>query len=71
MIRSGAKLTQSVFFAAPRLCVKIQLPGLGSKPSLAPQHAGLDPYELKKSIEAKLKKFFTALGNLDRESTKT
>jgi hypothetical protein len=26
---------------------------------------------LKKSIEVKLKKFFTALGNLDRESTKT
>jgi len=26
---------------------------------------------LKKSIEAKLKKFFTALGNLNRESTKT
>jgi hypothetical protein len=26
---------------------------------------------LKKSLEQKLKKFFTALGNLDRESTKT
>ena len=31
----------------------------------------MDPYELKKRIEAKLKKFFTALGKLDRESTKT
>ena len=41
------------------------------KVKLRAQHAGLDPYELKKSIEAKLKKFFTALGNLDRESTKT
>ena len=28
------------------------------------------PYALKKSIEAKLKKFFTALGHLDRESTR-
>ena len=35
------------------------------------EHAALDPFDLKKSIEAKLKKFFTALGNLDRESTKT
>jgi hypothetical protein len=26
---------------------------------------------LKKSIEAKLKNFFTVLGNLDRESTMT
>ena len=31
----------------------------------------LDPFALKKSIEDKLKKFFTALGNLDREATKT
>lgn len=42
-----------------------------TKVKLRGQHEGLDPYELKKSIEAKLKKFFTALGNLDRESTKT
>jgi hypothetical protein len=26
---------------------------------------------LKKSIEVKLRKFFTALGNLNREATKT
>jgi hypothetical protein len=38
---------------------------------LRAEHARLDPFELKKSIEAKLKKFFTALGHLDRESTKT
>jgi hypothetical protein len=41
------------------------------KAQLRAQHAGLDPFALKKSIEIKLKKFFTALGNLDRESTKT
>jgi hypothetical protein len=43
----------------------------GTKTKLRAEHAGLDPFALKKSIEAKLKKFFTALGNLDRESTKT
>jgi hypothetical protein len=42
-----------------------------TKMKLRAEHAGLDPFALKKSIEAKLKKFFTALGNLDRESTKT
>lgn len=41
------------------------------KAKLRAEHATLDPFELKKSIEAKLKKIFTALGNLDRESTKT
>jgi hypothetical protein len=35
------------------------------------KHARLDPFALKKSPELKLKKFFTALGNLNRESTKT
>jgi hypothetical protein len=42
-----------------------------TKAKLRAQHATLDPFALKKSIEAKLKKFFTALGNLDRASTKT
>ena len=42
-----------------------------TKAKLRGQHAALDPFALKKSIEAKLKKFFTALSNLDRESTKT
>ncbi|HYV31303.1 MAG TPA: integrase [Candidatus Binatia bacterium] len=41
------------------------------KAQLRAKHEELDPFELKKSIETKLKKFFTALGNLDRESTKT
>jgi hypothetical protein len=42
-----------------------------TKTRLRAEHEGLDPFALKKSIEAKLRKFFTALGNLDRESTKT
>ena len=41
------------------------------KANLRAEHAALDPFALKKSIEAKLKKFFTVLGNLDRESAKT
>jgi hypothetical protein len=41
----------------------------GTKTRLRTEHAALDPFELKKSIEVKLKKLFTALGNLDREST--
>lgn len=42
-----------------------------TKAKLRAEHAALDPFALKKSIEVKLRKFFTALGNLDRESTKT
>ena len=42
-----------------------------TKARLREEHAALDPFELKKAIERKLKNFFTALGNLDRESTKT
>jgi hypothetical protein len=42
-----------------------------TKAKLRAQHAGLDPFALKKSIEVKLRKFFTALGNLNREATKT
>ena len=41
-----------------------------TKVRLRAEHAGLDPFALKKSIERKLQSFFTALGNLDRESTK-
>jgi hypothetical protein len=41
-----------------------------TKAKLRAEHAKLDPFELKKNIEIKLKKFFTALGNLDREATK-
>ena len=43
----------------------------GRKTQLRAEPAGLDPFALKKSIEEKRKKFFTALGNLKRESTKT
>ena len=42
-----------------------------TKAKLRAEHAALDPFALKKNIEAKLKNFFAALGNLDRESTKT
>ena len=42
-----------------------------TKIKLRTEHTRLDPFALKKSIELKLKKFFTVLGNLDRESTKT
>ena len=41
-----------------------------TKARLRAKHAGLDPFALKKSIEEKLKIFFTALGNLNREATK-
>jgi hypothetical protein len=41
-----------------------------AKERLRAAHAGLDPFALKKSLELKLQRFFTALGNLDRESTK-
>ena len=33
-------------------------------------HAGLAPFELQKNMEIKLQKFFTALGNLNREATR-
>ena len=42
-----------------------------TKAKLRAEHAELDPFALKKSIEVKLQKFFTALGNLNREATKT
>lgn len=53
-----------------RLLQSPQIPET-TKARLRAQHAELDPFALKKSIEAKLRKFFTLLGNLDRESTKT
>jgi hypothetical protein len=40
-----------------------------TKAKLRKEHAALDPFALKKSIEVKLRKFFTVLGNLDREAT--
>ena len=41
-----------------------------TKAKLRAEHTQLDPFALKKTIEIKLKKFFTALGNLNREATK-
>lgn len=41
-----------------------------TKAKLRTEHAHLDPFALKKCIEQKLRKFFTALGNLNREATK-
>ena len=51
----------------------LESPGIpeATKARLRAQHAKLDPFALKKNIEVKLKNFFTVLGNLDRESTKT
>jgi hypothetical protein len=42
-----------------------------TKTKLRSQHAQLNPWSLRKSIELKLKTFFTMLGNLNREATKT
>jgi hypothetical protein len=42
-----------------------------TKARLRAEHALLDPFALKKRIEAKLKNFFNVLSNLNRESTKT
>src|SRR5215510_8574460 len=41
------------------------------KNQMRTQHVGLDPFALKKGIEKKLTNFFTLLGKLNRESTKT
>ncbi len=41
-----------------------------TKVKLHAEHAILDPFALQKNIEIKLQKFFTALGNLNREATK-
>jgi transposase InsO family protein len=41
-----------------------------TKTKLRAEHARLDPFELKKVIESKLRNFFTVLPNRDRESTK-
>ena len=40
-----------------------------TKARLRAEHALLDPFALKKNIETKLRKFFTVLGNLNREAT--
>ena len=52
-----------------RLLDSLDIPE-ATKVKLRAEHAKLDPFELKKNIEIKLKTFFTALGNLNREATK-
>ena len=52
-----------------RLLASPDIPEL-TKSRLRAEHAGLDLFALKKNIEAKLKKFFTVLGNLNYEATK-
>ena len=42
-----------------------------TKARLRAEHAKLDPFALKKRIEQKLQKFFTALGYLDCELSKS
>ena len=40
-----------------------------TKAKLRAENVVLGPFALKKSIELKLRKFFTALGNLNRKAT--
>ena len=66
--------TKRIYEATPkapyqRLLESADLPE-ATKLKLRDQHAKLDPFELKKNMELKLKKFFTALENLNREATK-
>ena len=64
--------TKRVYEATPktpyeRLVESSDIPE-AKKRELRDRHAKLDPFELKKNIEIKLKKFFTAPGNLNREA---
>ena len=52
-----------------RLLASADIPE-ATKTRLQAEHATLNPFELKKNIEAKLKKFFTVLGNLNRAAMK-
>jgi hypothetical protein len=66
--------TKRIYEAQPqtpyaRLLASPQIPEL-TKAKLRAAHATLDPFALKKSIETKLKKFFTLWSNLNREATK-
>jgi hypothetical protein len=66
--------TKRVYEKAPqtpyqRLLASPDIPA-ATKAKLRAEHTGLDPFALKKNIEIKLKKFFTVLGNLNREATK-
>jgi hypothetical protein len=51
-----------------RLLASADIPE-ATKDKLRAEHARLDPFTLKNNIEAKLKNFFTVLGNLNREAT--
>ena len=71
--KKGGK-TKRIYEKTPRtpyqrLLASAEIPE-DRKAELRALHAKLDPFELKKNIEVKLKKFFTALGNLNREATK-
>ena len=66
--------TKRVYAATPktpyqRLLASADIPE-ATKVKLRVKHAQLDPFALKKNIELKLQKFFTVLGNLNREATK-
>ena len=66
--------TKRVYEATPktpyeRLVESADIPE-AKKRELRDRHAKLDPFELKKNIEIKLKKFFIVLGNLNREAAK-
>jgi len=70
--KQGGK-TKRVYETTPktpyqRLLDSADIPA-ATKVKLRAQHATLDPFALKKNIELKLRKFFTALGNLNREAT--
>ena len=66
--------TQRSYEAKPqtpyeRLLASPDIPA-ATQARLRAEHARLDPFALKKNIEAKLTNFFTVLSNLDREATK-
>jgi hypothetical protein len=71
--KKGGK-TRRIYEATPRTPYErlLESPDLSEaeKEKLCAEHATLDPFELKKNIELKLRKFFTVLGNLNREATK-
>lgn len=71
--KTAAK-TKRIYEAQPqtpyaRLLASPEIPEL-TKAKLRAEHATLDPFALKKSIETKLKKFFTLWRILNREATK-
>jgi hypothetical protein len=71
--KQGGK-TKRIYEAIPKTPYQrlLECPDIPAttKAKLRDQHALLNPFALKKTIELKLKKFFTVLGNLNREATK-